>query len=282
VPGLALVEASHVGKGLLADALAATLGQSVCGTEAVLSGFALPELSRALIKFDEQMPVNQWGKPRSDELKRIITEDRRQAQAKHRNASTLVGAVRVLVTGQAATRLFVEGVLSEADRDAIARRFLAIRIPRGSDRERACKEILAGIGDADNPKCPERFARVVGHLVWLQAQERSAPGPDATALAGVLKVGGSTMDRIIEALEVLVGCGGALITEERIHFRSEAMLGRLPELKTVQGLLRALEPLGVEAHNSRACPFAPGESKGRRWHSVALDVAVRYGYTRQD
>lgn len=284
VPALALLEASHVGKGLLAHACARTLGQGAPGGDAVLDRFAWSELIRGIVQIDETMPTDARGRPRSDELKRVITETDRFAAAKFQVPRRVIGAVRVVVSGQAATRLFRDGVQSEADSDAMGVRFLAIRIPRGGPRERACKALLQSMGDGSNPRCPERFEGIVGHLAWLQAErDCEPPSPDVRALADVLRVGGGLLEQVIEALEQLEAGGGAVRAAGRLHFRIEGLLGRVPDVKTQLALVRALEPLDGESHRARTCPLVkekgPGTGDGAlryRWHSVNCDKLTHY------
>ena len=120
------------GKTLLPHGLARLWREGGPTTLQVLlkSGFN-EELAQCPIIFaDEKMPKVRWDDDVTADLREMISTHSRTVNRKNKPVTSIYGAIRLFLAANNSNLLQTSGVLTPADRDAIAERFLYIDIPQ--------------------------------------------------------------------------------------------------------------------------------------------------------
>lgn len=282
IPALTMIGGSHVGKSLLADGLARTMGlHKAAPLKRALGRFRATLADSPILFSDEGLPLGDNGKPLTEEFRTLITSTAHSIEQKGTDDPlTVLGGVRVVLAANKADRLFSNrGNLNGHDVTALLRRLLVIEIEdegRIADAKRRAVALGACEGD------PIRLERVAGHLRWIQdagAPRAAAPSPRAGALGAELRKGGDTAAAALGALEDVTSGQWAATAPGLVWVRPEAW-ARAAGLTNGPGpLMRA-----IAAYVAR--PSAPRQThpvtravleRRERWAALDLERLAKDG-----
>lgn len=186
-PALFLSGAPGVGKNLLANGLArfwkAARPSSI---EDVLGTAFNDSLARCPLVFaDENIPKDH-GRPKIEELKRLITGTRHRLARKFRDMMDLEGAARVIIAANDPGVVFGRAALTQEDIQALMDRFVYVT-PHG-DARRILNEV-----SKDTLRAWVEGNGIARHMLWL-AQNRKVDGTGRLACPASL---GVMKDRLV-------------------------------------------------------------------------------------
>jgi hypothetical protein len=292
-PALALIGASHVGKGALAEGVAVAAGM----LRTVPLGKALQkhctDLEAGPICFaDEGLPREQ-GRLMTEEFRSLLTTTEHSVEVKGSNTRMIIrGAVRVILAANASDRLFNGGNLSSDDVAALARRLFVIDI-RDADRAAHAKALIVGMGRFEMD--PARRARVAGHVRWIQehradgavAESRPRGGRHAPARRRAGDLAGAALDAISDAAAQGAAwvatdrARGALWVQTATLQRTLGLEGRAgatgPIFRAIRAYVR-VDSVAYRAHPVTGATFPTRE----RWVGLSLDLLERDGITQPE
>ena len=276
VPALALVGGAHVGKSLLAHALAHAAGlRGATPLKSALGRFGATLANGPILFADEGLPRDDHGAPLTQEFRELITRKDHEVEQKGLDRRLNVhGAVRVVMAANEGSRLFSNrGNLGRNDVDALVRRLLVIEI-EGAERIAACARAASSLGAFEGD--PVRLARVAGHLRWVQATQADAapPEPVAGSMLRELRAGGDVGRTALAALEDAAGSDWIAVDGPAgfVWVQPEPWARRIAGNVTAQSLGRALAPYIAKASEQRRTHPVTRASLDRRERWCALDL----------
>lgn len=161
-----------VGKGLLAQALAAPWGVGATPLDVALGTYPQPIATCAIVHLDEGISLDAAGTAR---FRTLVAERRHVLNEKYLPALPFVGCPRVLITANNPDALAIRSIGSLADLDAIVERILHFRVDDAAGR--AARAVLADGGTAGwVTRADGSPGDVPEHLAWLAATREVIPG----------------------------------------------------------------------------------------------------------
>lgn len=191
-PALYLIGAPGTGKSLLAAALAQVWGREPTDVDDALDSFNESIARCPLILADEKMPTDYRGRPRTDELKRLISRTEASLKRKFVSATTMRGAVRVILCANNRKLIDAKTELTTDDAVALSDRLIAIDVGPES------REWLEQRGGQEFTAKLMREKRIAKHIIWL-SQNRKLPEH------GRFIVPGNSVE-LLNAMQVGSGC----------------------------------------------------------------------------
>lgn len=149
-----------------------------------------------LILADEQIAQSFRGQRSSADLRNLIGSSERTLARKFLANSTLIGAIRLILAANNSEMLIFEELLSQADLEAVAGRFLHIR---GTDDAKKYLNSIQTTGWVDQD-------RIAKHALWLRDNRQVQRGSrflvegDARSVSKQLATRGTVAGRVCEWL----------------------------------------------------------------------------------
>ena len=258
-PALALIGGAHVGKSLLADGIARSVGaRRATPLARVLGQFASSLAGGPILFSDEGLPRDRrTGIPQTEEFRALITSMDHMLESKGSDRSVMVrGGVRAILAANRIDRLFAsKGNYSEHDVSALVRRLLVIEIEDNDQIARArARAVALGAREGD----PARLERVARHLAWIQVtRECAAPAPGAGTVERVLRAGNDLAKRALDAIEDGIGSSVAWIAldPETVWIQTSAWARAVGE-DHAHAIARAIAPyVSVQSAKRRTHPI---------------------------
>ncbi len=285
VPALTLIGGAHVGKGLVADGLAAAAGlNKAAPLKRVLGQFGSILAKSPILFADEGLPRNgSTGQPMTEEFRSLVTATTHVTELKGSDRPLMVrGGVRVILAANSIGRLFSNrGNLGGDDVAALLRRLLVVQI-HGAERIALATAQARGLGRFDGD--PARAARVAGHFRWIQTTRIAPlpPEPRAGSVGAELRTGGDQVRAALQAIEDRIGSVEWIAVDRSLGLLwiRPDMLARACESQGGPGpLMRALGPLTrYPSRQARIHPVALTPLPDRqRWAALDLDRLVADG-----
>ena len=205
-PALAMIGASHIGKSLLAHALALAVGMPrATDLSRAFGQFQTPLTFGPILFADEGIPRHRTTQvPLTEEVRKLITDSHHLIEGKGSDQPIhLRGGVRVILAANSRDRLF-PGTYSGHDVAALMRRLYVLHFEDGETiaRIKTLQESL-GTGEGD----PARLRRIASHISYLQDTRKldAPPAPQSAGLDRDLRRGTDLARRALEEIEAAIG-----------------------------------------------------------------------------
>ena len=205
-PALAMIGASHIGKSLLAHALALAVGMPrATDLSRAFGQFQTPLTFGPILFADEGIPRHRTTQvPLTEEVRKLITDSHHLIEGKGSDQPIhLRGGVRVILAANSRDRLF-PGTYSGHDVAALMRRLYVLHFEDGEAiaRIKTLQESL-GTGEGD----PARLRRIAAHISYLQDTRKldAPPAPQSAGLDRDLRRGTDLARRALEEIEAAIG-----------------------------------------------------------------------------
>lgn len=273
-PALALMGASHIGKSLLAHALALAVGMPRATDLARAFGqFANPLTFGPILFADEGIPRHRMTQvPLTEELRKLITDSHHLIEGKGSDTPIhLRGAVRVILAANPRERLFPGGTYSAHDVAALMRRLYVLTFEDETQaREAKAAQEVLGKGEGDI----ERLRRVARHIVWIQETRKISgpPSPQSSGLDRDLRRGSDVAKAAIEAIEASTPSDWIGVKDRFLWVQPGALSMRCAT--TPQALARALGAYVIEASAQRRTNPLTGAADAARTRWTGLDLEL--------
>lgn len=263
------------GKTMLAYALARLWHEGAPTTlEQALGNFNSALCACPIVLADEAVPKFNKGVNITHRLREMIGTPARPLSRKYLSDAQLVGCPRIILAANNDSLLEHEGVSTASDLEAMAERFLYIRIPENS------RQLLDSLGQETKDRWISET--IPAHVLWLAENHKPKRGRrfwvdgDVTAMHRLLVTSSAWNSRVVEVLvrfllqrpmmdngqrrrlirvrdgKLLVNVGG--VTEAWKLYFSETRME--PETKHIASALRSLRAAGTEARQIRPAPNA--------------------------
>jgi len=272
-PALALMGASHIGKSLLAHALALAVGMPRATDLARAFGQFASALTFGPILFaDEGIPRHRMTQvPLTEEVRKLITDSHHLIEGKGSDTPIhLRGAVRVVLAANSRERLF-PGTYNAHDVAALMRRLyvLSFEDEAQAAEAKAAQERL-GHGEGDI----ERLRRVARHIVWIQETRKISgpPAPQSSGLDRDLRRGSDVAKAAIEAMEAGIPADWIGVKDRVLWVQPGTLSMRCAT--TPQALARALGAYTVETSKQHRTNPLTGATDAARTRWTGLNVEL--------
>jgi hypothetical protein len=168
---LAIVGQKDTGKSLLAYGLARIWDRGPVNAIALCSRFNGALMNCPAVLADEQIPPDLTG----EDFRAQIVARRHEIEPKGKERVTLHGSVRLIVTANDLSKLFIAGSKGANDVAAIADRLFVVHIP--DSKTRACFDALQPLKDPKDPSgSGVDLVRIAQHFLWIQQNVEPARG----------------------------------------------------------------------------------------------------------
>lgn len=180
------------GKSLFARAFAKLWGhESPVDARDALGTFPAQLIRNPLIFADETLPTDYRGDVRSEEIRRLISDRRRDVNRKHKPAIALDGCIRMIAAANNLTALSLKYGSNDDDRRAVIERFRFVEMRRVEGLSQYSEQIIETLAE---------------HAMWLHMQWREGGSPregrfglpfDSDAHLKIMRASG-TQSKIVE------------------------------------------------------------------------------------